>query len=108
MRESMMIRLTASLTAIALFSTAAAAQGIDINSAASIGANSSGEYARAFPAFRDNSPKAVLARLNQLCASDRPSDKQRCEKAWRVINRAHAELQARRAAEAAASHGVTN
>ena len=103
-----MIRLTAILTAIALFSTAAAAQGIDINSAASIGANSSGEYARAFPAFRDNSPKAVLARLNQLCASDRPSDKQRCEKAWRVINRAHAELQARRAAEAAASHGVTN
>ena len=103
-----MIRLTASLTAIALFSTAAAAQGIDINSAASIGSNSSGEYARAFPVGRDNSPKAVLARLNQLCASDRSSDQQRCEKAWRVINRAHAELRARRAAEAATGHGVTN
>ena len=103
-----MIRLTASLTALALFSTAAAAQGIDINSAASIGANAMGEYSRAFPLARGYSPKAVLARLNQLCASDRASDKQRCEKAWRVINRAHAELQARRAAEAAASHGVTN
>ncbi|QCB56301.1 hypothetical protein E5675_18935 [Sphingopyxis sp. PAMC25046] len=105
----MMIRLTASLTALALFSTAAAAQGIDINSAAAIGSNSFGEYVRAFPAGADNSPKAVLARLNQLCASDRPSDQQRCEKAWRMINRAHADLQARRAAEAAAaSHSVTN
>ena len=103
-----MIRLIASLTAIALFSTAAAAQGIGLNSAASIGANSSGEYARAFPVGRDNSPKAVIARLNQLCASDRSSDKQRCEKAWRAINQAHAEMQARRAADAAASHGVTN
>lgn len=102
-----MIRLTASLIAIALFSTAAAAQGIDINSAASIGANASHEYVRAFPAGRDNSPKAVLTRLNQLCASERSSDQQRCEKAWRVINRAHADLQARRAAEAAAaSHGA--
>ena len=35
-----MIRLTASLAALALFSTAAAAQGIDINSAATIGSNS--------------------------------------------------------------------
>ena len=100
-----MIRLTASLTALALFSTAAAAQGIDINSAATIGANAMGEQVRAFPAGRDNSPKAVLARLNQLCASDRSSDKQRCEKAWRAINQA---LQGRRAADAAASHGVTN
>src|SRR3546814_14276788 len=38
--ESMMIRLTASLTALALFSTAAVAQGIDLNSAATLGANS--------------------------------------------------------------------
>ena len=104
-----MIRLTASLAALALFSTAAAAQGIDINSAATIGANSSGQYVRAFPSLRDNSPKAVLARLDRLCASERSSDQQRCEKAWRVINRAHADLQARRAAEAAAaSHGVSN
>ena len=103
-----MIRLTASLIALSLFSTAAAAQGIGLNSAATIGANSSGQYVRAFPSLRDNSPKAVLARLNQLCASDRSSDKQRCEKAWRVINQAHAELRARRAAEAATGHGVTN
>ena len=96
-----MIRLTASLAALALFSTAAAAQGIDINSAATIGANSVHEYNGAFPLSRDNSPKAVLARLNQLCASERSSDQQRCEKAWRVINRAYADLQARRAAEGA-------
>lgn len=102
-----MIRLTASLITLSLLSTAAAAQGIDINSAATIGANSSGEYARAFPAGRENSAEAVLARLNRLCASERSSDQQRCEKAWRVINRAHADLQARRAAEAAAaSHGA--
>ena len=98
-----MQRLTTSLIALSLFSTAAAAQGIDINSAASIGANAMGEQVRAFPAGRDNSPKAVLARLNRLCASDRPSDKQRCEKAWRAINQAHAKLQARRAAEATAA-----
>lgn len=103
-----MRRLTTSLIALGLFSTATAAQGIDINSAATIGANAMGEQVRAFPAGRDNSPKAVLARLNQLCTSERSSDKQRCEKAWRAINEAHAELQARRAAEAAASHGVTN
>ncbi|WP_148308962.1 hypothetical protein [Sphingopyxis fribergensis] len=104
----MMIRLTAILAALALFPTAAAAQGIDINSAATIGANAMGEQVRAFPAGRDNSPKAVLARLNRLCASDRPSDKQSCEQAWRAINQAHAKLQARRAAEAAADQGVTN
>lgn len=103
-----MIRLTASLIALGLFSTAAAAQGIDVNSAATIGANAMGEQIRAFPAGRDNSPKAVLARLNQLCASDRPLDKQRCEQAWRAINQAHATLQARRAAEASADRGVTN
>ena len=104
-----MIRLSASLIALTLFSAGAAAQGIDINSAATIGANSSGQYVRAFPSLRDNSPKAVLARLDRLCASERSSDQQRCEKAWRVINRAHADLQARRAAEAAAaSHGVSN
>ena len=104
-----MIRLTASLTALALFSTAAAAQGIDINSAATIGANSFSEYVRAFPAGTDNSPKAVLARPNQVCTSGRPSDQQRCEKAWRMINRAQPDLQARRAAEAAAaSNSVTN
>src|SRR3546814_12441293 len=96
----MMIRLTASLTALALFSTAAAAQGIDINSAATIGPNSSGQYVRAFPSLRDNSPKAVLARLARLCASERSSDQQRCEKAWRVINRAYADLQAPPAPEA--------
>lgn len=103
-----MIRLTASLIALGLFSTAAAAQGIDINSAAAIGANAMSEQVRAFPAGRDNNPKAGLARLNRLCASDLPSDKQRCEQAWRAINQAHAELQARRAAKAAADQGVTN
>lgn len=99
-----MIRLTASLIALGLFSTAAAAQGIDINSAAVIGANAMHEQVRAFPEGRDNSPKGVLARLNRLCASDQPLDKQRCEKAWRAIN----QLQARRAAEAAADQGVAN
>lgn len=103
-----MIRLTASLITLGLFSTAAAAQGIGINSAATIGANAMGEQVRAFPAGRDNSPKVVLARLNRLCASDRPSDKQRCEQAWRAINQAHAKLQARRTAEAAADESVTN
>ena len=96
-----MIRLTASLTAIALFSTAAAAQGIGINSAADIGAHAYSNAVAVYPRSRQNSPKAVLARLNKLCASERASDKQRCEKAWRVINRAYADLQARRAAEGA-------
>ncbi|WP_432768341.1 MAG: hypothetical protein HEQ22_13070 [Sphingopyxis sp.] len=90
--------MTAGLIAIGLFSTATTAHAIDINSAASIGANSSAEQARAFPAGRDNSPKAVLARLDRLCASKRSADQRRCEKAWRVINQAHADLQARRAA----------
>jgi hypothetical protein len=50
--------------------------------------------------------RAVPAPRGPGCTS---SDKQRREKAWRVINRAHAELQARRAAEAAAaSHSVMN
>jgi hypothetical protein len=106
--ESMMIRLTASLTALALLSTAAAAQGSSVNSAASIGSSALKEHLGAFPGLRDNSPKAVLDRLNRLCASDRPSDLKRCEKAWRLINQAHAELQARRAAEAAAGDGVTS
>src|SRR3546814_21087349 len=95
----MMIRLTASLATLALFSTAAAAQGIDINSAATIGANSSGQYVRAFPSLRDNSPKAVLAQLDRLCASERPSAPPRCEHAWRALNRPYAEPQARRPAK---------
>lgn len=42
-----------------------------------------------------------LDALNQLCSSSRRRDLQRCEQIWHVINSAYAQLQARRAAEAA-------
>ena len=93
-----MIRLTASLIALSLFSTTAAAQGIDVNSAASIGSNAFAETVRTYPAGRHDNAKAVLAQLDRLCASKRSADQARCEKAWQTINRAYAELQAKRGA----------
>ncbi|HKX90200.1 MAG TPA: hypothetical protein VJM13_13390 [Sphingopyxis sp.] len=95
-----MPRLTASLIALGLVSGATAASATDINSAADIGARSYSESVRVYPQSRDNSPKAVLARLDRLCASKRRSDQQQCEQAWRAINAAYAELQAKRAASA--------
>ncbi|MBE1528593.1 hypothetical protein GGC65_003049 [Sphingopyxis sp. OAS728] len=43
-----------------------------------------------------------MERLDRLCASKRRSDQQQCEQAWRAINAAYAELQAKRAAAAGA------
>ena len=50
-----------------------------------------------------NSRELVLAQLNRVCASRYHSDRDRCDRAWRIINRAHAELLARRLAETPAA-----
>jgi hypothetical protein len=42
----------------------------------------------------------ILSRLNQVCASPSRSDKRRCDRAWKIINRAKAKLDARNAAVA--------
>ncbi|MEY4055815.1 MAG: hypothetical protein RL519_1150 [Pseudomonadota bacterium] len=43
--------------------------------------------------------KELVARLDRLCASKRQRDQRRCEESWHVINAAHAELQAKKAAQ---------
>ncbi len=98
-----MIRLTASLTAIALFSTAAAAQGIDVNSAADFGASAHSNAAKIYPRTREEERKWLLQRLDAVCNSKLRSDQRRCDRAWRIIADGYAELQARRAAEATAA-----
>lgn len=45
--------------------------------------------------------KNVLARLNATCASTDKSEQRKCAKAWRIIQTAYADLQARRALQAA-------
>ncbi|RYD42560.1 MAG: hypothetical protein EOP63_12570 [Sphingomonadales bacterium] len=99
-----MIRLTiASLTALALLSSPAAAEGIDINSAASIGANAFGKAASIYPRTREEERKWLLQRLEAVCSSKLRSDQRRCDRAWRIIADGYAELQSRRAAEATAA-----
>ena len=98
-----MTRLIASLVAIGLLSSATMVSATDVNSAADIGSYAYSNAVAVYPRSRDNSPKAVLERLDRLCASKRRSDSEQCERAWRVINAAYAELRAKRAAEAATS-----
>lgn len=45
--------------------------------------------------------KNVLNRLNAACASSDKSEQRQCAKAWKIINAAYADLQARRALQAA-------
>jgi hypothetical protein len=92
-----------SLIALGALSSATAVSASDVNSAASIGANAFGQYVTAFPAGTRYDPAQVLKQLNRVCASDTAFDRQRCAKAWRIINDAHTELQAKRAAKAAAT-----
>ena len=94
-----MPRVTLGLLAASFLATAASAA--DMPSPAVFGAMGYSETVRTYPTSRDNSPKAVLERLDRLCASKRPADQQQCEQAWRAINTAYAELQAKRAAAAA-------
>jgi hypothetical protein len=103
----MMSGFKASLLALALLPTAASAQ--TVNSAADIGSNFSANYYAAAGLFvpdRAEQRKRVLARLDEVCASKLRADQRRCDRAWRIIADAHAELQAKRAAEAAAADGV--
>ncbi|MHA4838852.1 hypothetical protein [Sphingopyxis sp. MSC1_008] len=95
-----MRRLTLGLVAAGLFATAASAA--DMPSLAEFGAMGYSESVRTYPFSRNDSPKAVLERLDRLCASKRHTDQQQCEQAWRAINAAYVELQARRAAAAGA------
>lgn len=95
-----MSRLTLSLIAAGLLATTASAE--NMPSPAEFGAMGYAENARTYPVSPNNSPKAVLERLNRLCASKRPTDLDRCEQAWRAINTAYAELQAKRAAATSA------
>ncbi|OHD09457.1 MAG: hypothetical protein A3E77_07405 [Sphingopyxis sp. RIFCSPHIGHO2_12_FULL_65_19] len=100
----MMIRLTtASLTAAALLSSPAAAEGIGINSAASIGANAYANAASVYPRTREDERKWLLQQLEAVCRSKLRSDQRRCDRAWRIIADGYADLQARRAAEAASA-----
>lgn len=45
-----------------------------------------------------NERERVLARLNSVCKSDDRYDKRRCASAWKIINAAYADLQAKKAA----------
>ena len=95
-----MPRLILGLLAASFFATAASAA--DMPSPAVVGVMGYSENVRTYPFSRNNSPKAVLERLDRLCASKRRSDQQQCEQAWRAINAAYAELQAKRAVAAGA------
>jgi len=93
-----MRRLTLGLLAASLLATAASAA--DMPSPAVFGVMGYSETVRTYPFSLNNSPKAVLERLDRLCASKRRADQQQCEQAWRAINAAYAELQAKRAVAA--------
>ncbi len=99
--------LKASLFAIALLPAAAAAQ--TVNSAADIGGTFTANYYIAAGLTipdRAAQRKQILKRLDEVCASKLRADQRRCDRAWRIIADGYAELQARRAAQAAASEGV--
>lgn len=98
-----MSRLTVTLIAVALLSSAGAAMATDVNSAASIGANAYGNAASIYPRTRADERKWLLQRLEEVCSSKLRSDQRRCDRAWRIIADGYAELQARRAVEASAT-----
>ena len=98
-----MFHAKAFLAAAILAVGATPALAIDVNSVAAISSNAMTEHARAFPAGLSHDPDQVLKQLNRVCASKNSFDQRRCANAWRIINDAHAKLQAKRAAEAAAA-----
>jgi hypothetical protein len=99
----MMSRLIASLVAIGLLSSPAAVFASDVNSAADFGASAYGNAVRIYPRTREEERKWLLQRLEAVCSSKLRSDQRRCDSAWRIIADGYAQLQARRAAEAASA-----
>lgn len=97
----MMRYLAMTLAAAGLVTGPVAASAADMPSAAVMGANAFSLWSN-YQAGPDRNAR-ILQRLDQICASKRRSDQRDCEHAWRVINKAYAELQAKRAAEAAAA-----
>lgn len=97
----MMRYLVMPLAAVALVAGPAAASAADMPSAAVMGTNAFSLWSN-YPVGPDRNAR-VLQRLDEICASKRRSDQRDCEQAWRVINKAYAELQAKRAAAAAAA-----
>jgi len=101
-----MFHAKAILAAAVLMAGSTGASATDVNSIAAISSNAMAEHARAFPAGRTYDRDQVLKQLNRVCASKLRADQRRCDRAWRIIADAHAELQAKRAAEAAAADGI--
>ncbi|MBN8842883.1 MAG: hypothetical protein J0H88_06500 [Sphingomonadales bacterium] len=100
-----------SLVAFALLSAATPASAQTVNSAADIGSNFNSNYyasAGVLVPDREAQVQTILRRLDEVCNSKRSADQRRCARAWRIIDDAHAKLQARRAAEAATAAGVAN
>jgi len=95
------MRYLAMTLAAGLIAGPVSASAADMPSAAVMGSNAFSLWSN-YPVGPDRNAR-ILQRLNEICASKRPSDQRDCEQAWSVINKAYAELQARRAAEAAAA-----
>lgn len=55
------------------------------------------EIARTYNAFRLPRYKSAAAELDGLCASKRRRDQRRCDRAWKKIQVAYAQLQAKKA-----------
>lgn len=95
----MMRYLAMTLATAGLIAGPVPASAGDMPSAATMGANAFALWSN-YPAGPDRNQR-ILDRLDRICASKRKSDQRDCEHAWRVINQAYAELQAKRAAAAA-------
>ncbi|KGB52558.1 hypothetical protein FG91_03302 [Sphingopyxis sp. LC81] len=95
-----MQRLTTSLIALTLATSATAASASDVNSAAAFGANAFSKFVNIYPRTREDERKWLIQRLEAVCSSKLRSDQRRCDRAWRIIADGYAKLQARRAAEA--------
>lgn len=98
-----MSRLIASLVAIGLLASPAAVFASDVNSAADFGASAYSKAVSIYPHTRAEEREWLLQRLDKLCSSKLRSDQRRCDRAWRIIADGYAQLQARRAAEAASA-----
>lgn len=101
-----MTRFQLGLFAAAALGATTAASASDINSAPDFGANAWANAVAVFPRTREEERKYLIQRLEAVCASKLRSDQRRCDRAWRIIADGYAELQARRAAQAAAGEGV--
>lgn len=54
------------------------------------------EIGRSYGVMAGYNRQETLRRLNRVCASERRSDRQRCDAAWKKIHAGYAKLQARR------------